>query len=1090
MKRRKSKFFIKFSIFFLLLIFAVAAFFLVRLTFTGFAPLDDYALYDDFTDTNYEASSSLQTIQIDVCKPNSCGGIPDGIDEYGCQKWKKTTPAKTVQCGGESPRVCGTVKCPCTSGCDCSYIMPCFGSPIKLCQAWYDYGSSGWYSAGSSSWGCRICKKNIPTKYEYCGGSSGGETGSGQTINLPEDTTLVVIIPELPDNNQHSFTVNGKTITVVKQGIGAYYSEKGISPYDPSVITFMLSDYENRKLNFGSNTIKTDIPLTVYIQTGSCENYVSSRVCGGYILPDGVDLMQSRCKSGLPYGGDDVRRHLKCYYPLWNGREELTEWYQIPYGGFHGVIITPAEFKPSLGRISFTGDISAKDFKNSDIKIKYNGKLGVDIVELKENVFYQKVENSVSLPTLASTTQDHIVEIKHSKITPGELHIYNDGMHIGNIIADFDNFHLKLHSQISVEWYSVSWSSTRNYNKPRPSVDGKTDYVKFKIPFNCKVFEDEYLVYEDYYPGETIKLDENFSLSEDGCEVMKFCLSHPTVLSEQSGSTRDDENEVYQALVKGNSLTVPADQTWKVIFIAKQSDQGKCRQYTPTFINETYVKELELKLSEQEEQILSLETSISEKADLLNALKASLDEKNNLILALELSLGEKAELINALNSSLAEKASLVTALQLSLAEKVELINALKYSIEEKAGLIKSLEASLLEKAALIDALKLSSDEKAKLIEALQYSITEKESLINALQLSLSEKAELINSLSASLAEKASLINALQLSLSEKTSLIKSLELSISEKAELLNALQLSLSEKVSLIDSLSASMTEKAELINALQLSIQEKNQLIEMSDSDSIEKAQLIEALSTNLAEKVALVNALRASLAEKASLIDSLQISLQEKASLVNSLDLSLKEKSSLIDSLKLSLDEKAELVNSLQLSLQEKQSLVNSLKLSLAEKAELINALDASLAEKASLIESLKLSLDEKAKLIDALKYSLQEKAELINSLEASLNEKAALISALDLSLKEKAELINSLSLSLAEKASLINALKLSSQEKEELIEALNASLAEKEALIKGRSFIYNWGWWLVGILAFFLILALIALATSKPKRRKRR
>jgi len=513
-----------------------------------FEPLDDYALYDDFSDTGYQASSSLETIQIDVCMPNSCGGVADGVDEYGCQKWKDLR-TRTLTSARE-----------------------CYGAY---------YGGNYCYDVARKTRNCPsgytgkdTCAKDsdcVCTKqesyYEYCGGSSGAETSLGQTINLPEDTKLVMAYCQLPDYNTHTFYVNGEPVSVAKKDMRQHYG----TSYNPVATLFQLSNYPNSKMDFGENTIKTDFPITLYVQTGYCENYMSNP-CG--VSPEGANILpiQWWCTSSTHGSGDRNRRHLQCYYPKWEGRKEELFWYQRSYEGYRSVVIAPAYFKPSLGKIAMYNDVSVKDFKNSDIKIKYtSGGLAIDIVELKENIFYKGIEESVSLPTLASTDQNHIVEILHSKITPGELHIYNDAIYIGNITANFDNFHLKLTNprttSIVNQWGVVSGS-------------GVVDYVKYKIPFNCEIFGDEKLVSETYTSGEVIQMDEDFKLNYDGCSIEKFCLGDRALITSSTGTMGDYENEIYQAMARGEPLTVHSDETWDLFFITKKDSSGRCVDFS------------------------------------------------------------------------------------------------------------------------------------------------------------------------------------------------------------------------------------------------------------------------------------------------------------------------------------------------------------------------------------------------------------------------------------------------------------------------------------------------------------------------------
>ena len=320
-------------------------------------------------------------------------------------------------------------------------------------------------------------------------------------------------------------------------------------------------------MNFGSNTIQSNFPITMYVQTGYCENYIYSGYAPYIYSPESINIMPT-----MAYDAK-IERHQQCYYPKWDGRKLEVFWFQPQYQSTQYVVVSPADFNPSFGKMNMYNDISVKDFKNSDIKIKYYGEIKVDIVSLIDNIFYKGIEESVSLPTLTKTEQDHIVEIKHSKITSGELHVYNDGVYRGNVTANFNNYHLRIinprYTAIASNGYGYVYGV------------GNTHYVKYKIPFSCKIYGDEHLVYEDYFAGQTIQLDNDFKLSSGGCEVRKFCLGHPSTIASVDGTTSDYENEIYQVMVSGNSLTVPQTENWKLIFITKKLDTGSCEEYIP-----------------------------------------------------------------------------------------------------------------------------------------------------------------------------------------------------------------------------------------------------------------------------------------------------------------------------------------------------------------------------------------------------------------------------------------------------------------------------------------------------------------------------
>jgi len=571
---------------FILIIITAGIFF--STFFTGFAPLDDYIIYDDFSDTNYEASSSLQTIQI--------------------------------------------------------------------------------------------------------------EAGETKTITLSEDTKLVIARPNppLPDFNQHTFYVNGKSVSLSKTNYVGYTS------LDNSIILFDLSHYQNKIMDFGENIIKTDFPLEIYISTGYCVDYVTAQKIH---QPQGANFLSGQ----RIFVGANRKRNIHCYYPKWS----MKTYYRL-YSNVYGLYQIPyltAGFKPTFSNdIGMYNSFSAKDFKNSDIKIKYYSNLQIEIVSFKDNLVYNEIENSVLLPTLKSTAQDHIVEIIHSNINQGELHIYNDGTYIGNVMADFNNYHLKLTNPVGAFPSSGGAPSTIG-------VTGSINYVKFRLPFNCKIFDDEQLVYEDYYPEEVIKLDENFKLSEDGCEVMKFCLAHPTVLSEQSGSSTDYENEIYQSLVSGKALTVPSDQTWKLIFITKKDSEGRCEKYTPTFINETYTKELEIKVSSLESEISTLNQLIAERNLIKDDLETSINDMDNEIVILQDNLDQQTITIAELQVQLESKEEKTDELQVLISQAQTQIDDLITILQEKENLIKELISERLsQENRILELLENLQEKEEKLAE--------------------------------------------------------------------------------------------------------------------------------------------------------------------------------------------------------------------------------------------------------------------------------------------------------------------------------------------------------------------------------------
>ena len=97
------------------------------------------------------------------------------------------------------------------------------------------------------------------------------------------------------------------------------------------------------------------------------------------------------------------------------------------------------------------------------------------------------------------------------------------------------------------------------------SVYGSVEYLKYKIPYNCKIEDDEVLVFDSFSEGSTV------NISNLAYEPVKFCLDYPIKARSfsEEGIKTDIRGEILQKIVRGQSSTVPPAEEWKVYYITK-----------------------------------------------------------------------------------------------------------------------------------------------------------------------------------------------------------------------------------------------------------------------------------------------------------------------------------------------------------------------------------------------------------------------------------------------------------------------------------------------------------------------------------------
>lgn len=119
----------------------------------------------------------------------------------------------------------------------------------------------------------------------------------------------------------------------------------------------------------------------------------------------------------------------------------------------------------------------------------------------------------------------------------------------------------------------MSWGAwnDRSYMDDWPVVKGGMDYFKYKIPYNCKINDDEILIFDSFAAGSTVNIS---TLTH---EPVKFCLDYPIKARsfEENGIKTDIRGEILQKMVRGESTTVPENEEYKVFYITKlTSDIG------------------------------------------------------------------------------------------------------------------------------------------------------------------------------------------------------------------------------------------------------------------------------------------------------------------------------------------------------------------------------------------------------------------------------------------------------------------------------------------------------------------------------------
>lgn len=96
-------------------------------------------------------------------------------------------------------------------------------------------------------------------------------------------------------------------------------------------------------------------------------------------------------------------------------------------------------------------------------------------------------------------------------------------------------------------------------------ISAEFHYLKYKYPYNCKIEDDEVLVFDSFAAGSPV------NITSLAYEPVKFCLDYPIKARsfEENGIKTDIRGEMLHKIVKGETFIVPENEEWKVYSITK-----------------------------------------------------------------------------------------------------------------------------------------------------------------------------------------------------------------------------------------------------------------------------------------------------------------------------------------------------------------------------------------------------------------------------------------------------------------------------------------------------------------------------------------
>ena len=367
-------------------------------------------------------------------------------------------------------------------------------------------------------------------------------------------------------------------------------------------------------------------------------------------------------------------------------------------------------------------------------------------------------------------------------------------------------------------------------------------------------------------------------------------------------------------------------------------------------------------------------------------------------------------------------------------------------------------------------------------EELEGKLISKQLEIELLQKDISDLDDLLK-------EREEIKNGLDSSINQMNNKILSLESKLDQQTNTINTLQTQLDEKSLITLDLEQTQIEQDEKINLLssiliekEKSIKELNVLILISDQQIND---LIKIINTKKLEINELLNERLIQEKKIAELLKNLEAKEQKLAEIQGLSDEQIAELErirSLFSEQKIKIDELIGIVEKdNQIISDISQSNENQIQISLKLQQE---------------NEDLKIKtveLEDNTNLQESVISDLKKQTELsnltISELREKLNQEQTHINSFKLKLNESKETVETLKKENEDQKESMERIKKISEDQEDLIKKLKILNNEINDTLSKKSFIQKYMWLIIGILAFFLVITLIALATKKPKRRKR-
>lgn len=386
-----------------------------------------------------------------------------------------------------------------------------------------------------------------------------------------------------------------------------------------------------------------------------------------------------------------------------------------------------------------------------------------------------------------------------------------------------------------------------NHGMTYPSPTLNLKYIRYSLPFNCDLEDDEVKVYEVFNSGTDLVLEST------KYQVVKFCREFKAeIYNEGAGLTIDSADEIYESLALGETLTIPDNQLWALHYIANVPNtcnsseelDAETELCVPTVGFNERLQILNGQLEAQAAIINDLEANILEKAALIQSLNLTLADQIQMISLLNMTITDQAQLIKEFNFTIDNQIKIIHNLNLTVSQQAEYINQLNLSINDQAELINELTSNLNEKIELVSQLQITTANQAALIDAMNLEFADQAAIISALNLTIKDDARIISNLTSLTEQQGNIISLMNLTTAEQISLIEALQGNVSQQAEIIDAMGLNSQQQAAIILNLTDSVQQQAIIIANLKLNAEELQALIDAMYTNMSMKDALIEQL------------------------------------------------------------------------------------------------------------------------------------------------------------------------------------------------------------------------------------------------------